>query len=135
MSLIGRLLKLLLVVLVVVVVAAGAFVGWVGARGLPQDDGTVSLPGLSADVTVKRDANGIAQIYASTPADLFAAEGYVHAQDRMWQMDVWRHISSGTLSELFGKASSRRMSSSARWAGASRPSATTTPPTRARRRS
>ncbi len=104
MSLIGRLLKLLLVVLVVVVVAAGAFVGWVGARGLPQDDGTVSLPGLSADVTVKRDANGIAQIYANTPADLFAAEGYVHAQDRMWQMDVWRHISSGTLSELFGQS-------------------------------
>ena len=102
--LIGRLLKLLLVVLVVVVVAAGAFVGWVGARGLPQHDGTASLPGLSADVTVKRDTNGIAQIYASTPADLFAAEGYVHAQDRMWQMDVWRHISSGTLSELFGQS-------------------------------
>ena len=104
MYLIGRLLKLLLVILVVVVVAAGAFVGWVGARGLPQRDGTASLPGLSADVTVKRDTNGIAQIYASTPADLFAAEGYVHAQERMWQMDVWRHISSGTLSELFGQS-------------------------------
>ncbi|HTS14358.1 MAG TPA: penicillin acylase family protein [Candidatus Sulfotelmatobacter sp.] len=99
---IGRLVRLVLVVLVVVVVAFGAFVGWVGARGMPQRDGSASLPGLSADVTVKRDANGIAQIYASTPADLFAAEGYVHAQERMWQMEVWRHISSGTLAELFG---------------------------------
>ena len=104
MRLIGRLLKLVLVLLVVVVLAAGAFVGWVGARGLPQRSGRAALPGLSADVTVKRDVNGIAQIYAATPTDLFAAEGYVHAQERMWQMDVWRHISSGTLSELFGKS-------------------------------
>ena len=132
MSLIGRLLKLLLVVLVVVVVAAGAFVGWVGARGLPQDDGTVSLPGLSADVTVKRDANGIAQIYAGTPADLFAAEGYVHAQDRMWQMDVWRHISSGTLSELFGKSELQTDEFIRTLGWRHRRSATTTPPTRAR---
>src|SRR5205814_584996 len=53
---------------------------------------------------VYRDASGITQIYADTPHDLFLAQGYVHAQDRMWQMEVWRHISSGRLAELFGES-------------------------------
>ena len=51
-----------------------------------------------------RDANGIAWIEAETSHDLFLAQGYVHAQERMWQMEVWRHISSGRLSELFGES-------------------------------
>ncbi|MCK7530751.1 MAG: penicillin acylase family protein [Marinilabiliales bacterium] len=46
---------------------------------------------------------GIPHIYASTQHDLFFAQGYVHAQDRFWQMDTWRHIGSGTLSEMFGE--------------------------------
>ena len=45
---------------------------------------------------------GIPNIYASNQHDLFFAQGYVHAQDRFWQMDVWRHIGSGTISEMFG---------------------------------
>lgn len=102
MRLIGRLVKLVLVLLVVAVVAFGALVGWVSERGFPQRTGSLTLPGLTADVTVDRDGNGIAQIYASTSADLFEAQGYATAQERMWQMDVWRHISSGTLSQLFG---------------------------------
>ena len=55
-------------------------------------------------MTVLRDAAGIAQILADSPHDLFMAQGYVHAQERMWQMEVWRHISAGRLSELFGKS-------------------------------
>ncbi|HMJ80871.1 MAG TPA: penicillin acylase family protein, partial [Candidatus Dormibacteraeota bacterium] len=100
----GRVLKVLLVVLLVIVIAAAGTFAWVTVRGLPQRSGSAQLPGLGADVTVLRDANGIAQIYADTPADLFAAEGYVHAQERMWQMEVWRHISSGRLAELFGSS-------------------------------
>ena len=46
---------------------------------------------------------GIPNIYGSNQHDLFFAQGYVHAQDRFWQMDTWRHIGSGTLSEMFGK--------------------------------
>ena len=46
---------------------------------------------------------GIPHIYATTSHDLFFAQGYVHAQDRFWQMDTWRHIGSGTLSEMFGE--------------------------------
>jgi penicillin G amidase len=99
---VGRLLRILLVVLVI---AAGAMVGIVGAvtiRGLPQQDGAIQIPGLVSAVTVLRDDNGIVNIYADNPHDLFVAQGYVHAQERLWQMEVWRHISSGRLSELFG---------------------------------
>ena len=49
-----------------------------------------------------RDATGIAHITADTTHDLFVAQGYVHASERMWQMEVWRHISAGRLAELFG---------------------------------
>lgn len=51
---------------------------------------------------VKRDGNGIPQIYASSDEDLFMAQGYVQAQDRFYEMDVRRHMTSGRLSEMFG---------------------------------
>jgi penicillin amidase len=70
----------------------------------PTTSGTVAVPGLAAPVTVIRNNLGIPQIYADSPADLFFAEGYVHAQDRFWEMDVRRHITSGRLSEMFGKS-------------------------------
>lgn len=94
---------LLVVVLAVVVGGIGAL-AWVTGRAQPQVSGTVRVPGLAAEATVARDINGIAQITAQTPADLFFAQGYVHASERMWQMEVWRHISAGRLSELFGKS-------------------------------
>src|SRR3970282_2237096 len=47
---------------------------------------------------------GIPHIYAGSVRDLFFAQGYVHAQDRFWQMDTWRHIGSGELSEMFGES-------------------------------
>ena len=61
------------------------------------------MPGLGASVTVVRDDAGIAHITADSTHDLFFAQGYVHASERMWQMEVWRHISAGRLSELFGE--------------------------------
>ncbi|MBF8290419.1 MAG: peptidase penicillin amidase [Chloroflexi bacterium] len=82
----------------------GAFTG----RGLPQTDGTIQIEGLHAPVTVIRDTAGIIQIRADDPHDLFLAQGYAHAQERMWQMEVWRHIGAGRLSELFGPASLER---------------------------
>jgi penicillin amidase len=95
------------VVVAVVIGAAGlavAGVGWVTARAYPPTTGTVSMSGLSAPVTVSRDVNGLVRIEARTPADLFRAQGWVHASERFWQMEVWRHISAGRLSELFGSA-------------------------------
>lgn len=71
-------------------------------RSFPQTEGQIQVPGLDAPVEVYRDSFGVPHIYANTPHDLFFAQGYVHAQDRFWQMDFWRHIGSGRLSELLG---------------------------------
>lgn len=68
----------------------------------PQVSGEVAVPGLAGSVRVQRDALGVPQIYASSLEDLFFAQGYVHAQDRFWEMDVRRHITAGRLSEMFG---------------------------------
>jgi penicillin G amidase len=100
----GRLLRILLVLVVVAVAALTGIVGAVTIRGLPQQDGAIQIDGLGTSVTVLRDNNGIVNIYADNPHDLFVAQGYVHAQERLWQMEVWRHISAGRLSELFGKS-------------------------------
>ena len=71
-------------------------------KSFPQIDGEIQLDGLNGPVHIYRDPMGIPHIYAATQHDLFFAQGYVHAQDRFWQMDAWRHIGSGTLSEMFG---------------------------------
>jgi penicillin G amidase len=99
----GHLLSALLVVLIVVIVATGGLLMWVTHRALPTTTGSLKAAGLTAPVTVTRDASGIINITATTPHDLFLAQGYVHAQERFWQMEVWRHIGAGRLSELFGQ--------------------------------
>jgi len=99
-----RALKVVLAFVLAVALVGGALLAWVTARALPQDGGSLKIAGLHAPVTVTRDANGIAQIVADDPHDLFMAQGYVHAQERFWQMEVWRHIGAGRLSELFGKS-------------------------------
>nr|WP_189523578.1 penicillin acylase family protein [Nostoc sp. PA-18-2419] len=73
-------------------------------QSFPQENGTIQLPGLKAEVTVERDKWGVPHIYAANSHDLFMAQGYTHAQDRFWQMDFWRHIGSGRLSEIFGES-------------------------------
>lgn len=72
-------------------------------KSFPIVEGEVQIPGLEGKVEIFRDAYGVPQIYASTHHDLFLAQGYVHAQDRFWQMDFWRHLGSGRLAELVGK--------------------------------
>ncbi len=69
---------------------------------LPQLDGTVQLRGLSTQVTVTRDAHGVPTIKASTLPDLFFSQGYVTAQDRLWQMDIMRRFAAGELAEILG---------------------------------
>ena len=83
--------------------AIGLGAGWWLMRGsLAQLDGQVSLPGLSAPVTVQRDANGTVTIDAANQTDAMRALGYVHAQERYFEMDLMRRVSAGELSELFG---------------------------------
>ncbi|MCI0577165.1 MAG: penicillin acylase family protein [Chloroflexi bacterium] len=73
-------------------------------RPLPKTGGAVSVPGLQAEVHVYRDEYGIAHIYAQNEEDLYFAQGYVHAQDRFWQMEFWRHVGQGRISEMVGEA-------------------------------
>ena len=88
--------------LAILAILLSAF-GVVTARqSFPQTDGEIQLSGLEGAVDVYRDNMGIPHIYAASLHDLFMAQGYVHAQDRFWQMDFWRHIGSGRLSEMFG---------------------------------
>ena len=95
----------LVVVLGVVLVAVGTgLITALTVRGFPTTAGMLAIAGLEDTVRVSRDANGIAMIEAGSVHDLFLAQGYVHAQERMWQMEVWRHISAGRLSELFGSS-------------------------------
>ena len=59
--------------------------------------------GVGSEVRIERDAQGVPHIYADTDADLFFAQGYVHAQDRLFEMDYRRHVTAGRLSELVGE--------------------------------
>ena len=95
-----------LAVLIAVVVVTVSVAGVVAARrSFPETSGTVVLIGLSGPVTVERDPEGIPTIIASDARDLFMAQGYVHAQDRFWEMDFRRHVTAGRVSELFGSSS------------------------------
>ena len=103
----GKLRRFVLVVaglLVFVLIFLGALGVAIVRRSFPQTSGELILPGLQAPVEVYRDEMGVPHIYARTSQDLFMAQGYIHAQDRFWQMDVWRHIGSGRLSEMFGES-------------------------------
>lgn len=100
----ARLVVLVLVLAIIGGIAFGAYWSISTVRAsFPQTKGSITLDGLSGPVDVKRDGNGIPQIYASSDADLFMAQGYVQAQDRFYEMDVRRHMTSGRLSEMFGK--------------------------------
>lgn len=93
-------------------VAAGAGVLWLRSAAkaaLPQLDGEVHLAatglrGLSAPATVRRDSHGVPHIEAASQQDLFIAQGYVTAQDRLWQMDALRRNANGELAEIMGPA-------------------------------
>lgn len=93
--------RIALFLLLVAVVGAGA--GWWLLRGsLAPLDGELALDGLSAPVTVQRDANGTVTIDAANETDAMRALGYVHAQERYFEMDLMRRVAAGELSALFG---------------------------------
>ena len=77
---------------------------WIARRPLPQLDGAASVPGISARVRVIRDERGVPTIEAGSLEDLFFAQGYVTAQDRLWQIDMMRRSAAGELSEVVGAA-------------------------------
>jgi penicillin G amidase len=95
----------LLVVLLILLIAALAASAWLYSwahSALPKLDGTMEVPGLADRVTVFRDARGVPTIEAASTDDLLFAQGYVTAQDRLWQMDTMRRYAAGELAEILG---------------------------------
>ena len=107
-SFLGIAFKIILWILLLVVVAGTLAFLWFynGARSaLPQLDGTISVAGLQAPVSVIRDTHGVPHITAAKLEDLFFAQGYVTAQDRLWQMDLTRRAVGGEMAEIFPASS------------------------------
>src|SRR5580700_2287268 len=98
-----RIVLWLLLVLALLVAGAVAFAYFVARSAQPQLDGNLAVKGLSAPVKVTRDSHGVPAIEAATLEDLFLAQGYVTAQDRLWQMDIMRRFAAGELSEILGE--------------------------------
>lgn len=91
------------------ILAAGALWAWWRVRAcLPQLDGSLQVPGLAAPVEVLRDARGVPHIRAQSIDDCYFAQGYVTAQDRLWQMDLSRRLAQGELAEIFGERALER---------------------------
>lgn len=88
--------------LLLLILAAGAALLWYAQAVQPTVDGTLRAPGLSAPVDVVRDAEGIPHVYAAAIPDAYFALGWVHAQDRLWQMEFQRRVTAGRLSEILG---------------------------------
>lgn len=89
----------------VIALVVGAGLAFSGVRRpFPQTGGEITIAGLSGPVEVIRDERGVPQIFADTADDLAMAQGFVHAQDRFFEMDLRRHITAGRLSELVGSA-------------------------------
>jgi penicillin amidase len=97
-------LRSLLWIAAILVLVVASAIGWFVYRPLPQLEGSVVVPGLNSEVTVERDNWGVPHIRASSVEDLAEAQGYVTAQDRLWQMDLLRRVARGQLSEVLGPA-------------------------------
>jgi penicillin amidase len=102
-----RLVRVLNIAIALIVVLLAAVVYWYAIRPLPKTSGEIAAPVRSA-ATIRRDARGIPHIEASSWQDALFLQGYVTAQDRLWQMDGLRRFSAGELSEVFGPASIAR---------------------------
>lgn len=94
-----KVLRVLVPVLLAVIISFFFFINSLK----PNYEGEKVLPGLNSDVTIFYDSYGIPHIYTDNEEDAFRALGYVHAQDRLWQMELLRRVAKGELSEVFGK--------------------------------
>jgi penicillin amidase len=99
-----HLLRTLLIVIAIIVVAAAGGGTYLFRRAFPVTSGRLTAPGLRSDVEVIRDRWGVPHIFARSTHDMLFAQGYVHAQDRLWQMELNRRAASGRLSEISGRS-------------------------------
>ncbi len=103
-GLVVRSLAILILVVAAIAVVAAAWLYRRTRQALPQLDGTIRVPELRARVEVRRDEHGVPHIRAESLEDVFFAQGYVTAQDRLFQMDLNRRLAMGQLSEILGKS-------------------------------
>ncbi len=92
------------VIVLTLLSGAGVWVYWRTHACLPQLDGIIQVAGLGAPVQVLRDGRGVPHLRSQSLEDLVFAQGYVTAQDRLWQMDISRRLAEGSLSEVFGES-------------------------------
>jgi penicillin amidase len=104
MSRLRKVVLTLLIILLLLATVPAAFFCWRARHALPQYDGEARLAGLSKPVRVLRDERAVPHIYAENLEDLAFTQGYVHAQERLWQMDLTRRAARGQLSEIVGPA-------------------------------
>ena len=103
-SKIGRIAFVVIAALIVIAVAGAMFLTWTIQRSFPQTSGDLTMKGLGKQVTVQRDDRGIPTITAANTDDLFFSQGFVHAQDRFFEMDFRRHVTAGRVAEMFGES-------------------------------
>ena len=92
-------------IIAALIVAVPPLVRWTLRRSLPQVDGTIEVDGAAAPIEIRRDVDGVPHIFAASVTDAHFGLGFVHAQDRLWQMDLQRRFAEGRLSEIFGTRS------------------------------
>ncbi len=95
-------LKLAAALAVVLLAAVGGLTWWLPGSSQPRE-GSLHLPGLKAPVTVARDEYGIPRLLAASADDAYFALGFIHAQDRLWQMEMQRRLGAGRLAEVIGE--------------------------------
>ncbi len=103
MRMLWRVLLYAATVLIIFIAGAAGWFYWHIRSALPQLDGTIHVAGLKAPVAVRRDARGVPHLRAQSIDDLAFAQGYVTAQDRLWQMDLTRRNAFGELSQILGR--------------------------------
>ncbi|MDW3196939.1 MAG: penicillin acylase family protein [Cytophagales bacterium] len=99
-----KIIRVILFTIIVIAIVISAIVTSVRAVMSPDYRGELAIGGLSAPVEVYYTDHGIPHIYAETEIDAYRALGYVHAQDRLWQMDLLRRVGGGRLAEIFGES-------------------------------
>ena len=99
-----RILRIVLIVILLLVLIGTMFIRHLRQMALPDYSRNIPLKGLYDSVEVIRDSLGIPHVFAKNEHDLYMAVGYILAQDRMWQMDLLRRVTTGRLSEIFGSS-------------------------------
>jgi penicillin amidase len=98
-----RILFVVVIILVLSILASFLYLRKIQKQAIPDYSSDIHVKGLSSEVEVFRDKFGIPHIYADNEADLYKVTGYIMAQERMWQMDLLRRVTTGRLSEIFGE--------------------------------